>query len=330
MKPILVTGGAGFIGSHVVDVLLARGREVRVLDDLSGGRVSYLPLHDPNLDLRTGDVGDPRCVAAAVKGCGAVIHLAHSTPRPGIDPYDVSLTNLLGFINVLEAARLARIPRVVYASSGQVYGDATPAPLAEDLPPRPTGPEGMEKLLAEGYAELFARQHGLRVLGLRYFDVYGPRQPRDNLVEACLERLEARRPALLRGDGRQVRDFIHAEDAAHATVAALDSRRTGVLNVGSGQPTQLRELVQLLGFALDLRPLAHFVAARPDESTASVADVRALRATTGFLPLRSLRAGLAALASDRAARRRRGPARAADAPLPRPFVLPEPALRKAF
>jgi UDP-glucose 4-epimerase len=303
----LVTGGAGFIGSHVVDALLARGEEVRVLDDLSSGSVDNLPLHEPRLDLRVGDVGDPLVVASAMRGVRSCIHLAAqpAPARPDVDPYDLTLANLLGLINVLEAARQQDVHRVVFASSAEVYGDAPARPFTEATRPQPTGPRGMEKLLAEGYAALYARQYSLRALGLRYFNVYGPRQRRrDGVIPRFLAQLDGRRPALIRGDGRQVRDFIHVEDAARATLAARDSGHCGVLNVASGQATTIRELVQLLGYALDLRPLMHFVPRRLSETLESWADIKRLQGVTGFEPRYSLRTGLAALASDRAARHR--------------------------
>jgi UDP-glucose 4-epimerase len=305
---VLVTGGAGFIGSHVVDALLARGSEVRVLDDLSTGSVDYLPLHDPNLELRTGDLADPQVAAAAMRGVRACIHLAAQTgpARPGVDPYHVTLDNTLAFINLLDAARLQRVKRVLFASSSAVYGEAPEPPFTEATAPRPTGPEGIDKLLAEGYAELFSRRYGLRTLALRYFDVYGPRQrARDGVIPQYLDRLDAHRPVVIAGDGHQRRDFIHVEDAARATVAALDTDHCGAINVASGQPTELRELVRLLGYALDLRPLMHFVPAHPGAPAASWGDTARLRAVTGVTPAHSLRAGLAALATDRAAQRQR-------------------------
>ena len=306
--PVLVTGGAGFIGSHVVEALLARGTEVRVLDDLSTGSPDHLPLHDPNLELRTGDLADPVATASALRGIRACIHLA-ARPAParvGVDPYEITLANVMGFVNLLEGARQHGVRRVVFASSAAVYGEAPERPFTEATRARPTCPKGIEKLLCEGYATLFSRHHGLRTLGLRYFSVYGPRQPRrDGVIPKFLERLDARRPVLIRGDGHQRRDFIHVEDAARATVAALDSGHCGVLNVASGQATEIRELVRLLGYALDLRPLMHFVPAHAGEVTECQADIRRLRGVTGFAPERSLRSGLAALASDRAAQRRR-------------------------
>ncbi|HUR41990.1 MAG TPA: NAD-dependent epimerase/dehydratase family protein [Verrucomicrobiae bacterium] len=325
--PILVTGGAGFIGSHVVEALLAEGREVRVLDDLSTGRQSNLPLHDPNLELVAGDITDAAIVVEAMRGASACIHLAAQPgPRAGGDSCDVAMVNLLGFINVLEAARQCHVARIAFASSAAVYGEAEGATFSETTPPRPVTPAGMEALLAEGYAELYRRQHGLRPLGLRYFPVYGPRQHvRGGIVPDLLQRLDARRPILLRGDGHQQQDFIHVEDAAHATLAALDSAECGVLNVGSGRATSLRELVSAVGFALDVKPMMHFAPAAASNVATGVADTTALRRVTGLSPARSLRSGLAMMASDRLARRRRS-----TTTLRVPLMRPEPAARRAF
>ena len=304
--PCLVTGGAGFIGSHVAEALLARGTEVRVLDDLSGGRASHLPLHDPNLELRVGDVLDYATVAQAMAGVRRCVHLAARPVRTARDPYEAALSNILGFVNVLQAANAHRLERVVYASSAEVYGEGGDAPLAEDQESRPLGPAAMEKLVAEAYAALYRAQGGPEALGLRYFNVYGPRQ-RHGVVMQLVERVGRWRPAVLHGDGRQTRDFIHVEDAARLTLAALDGTASGTCNVGTGQGTPLRELARLVGLAFDRQPLLHFTAPRRDEAARSRADTRRMHEVLGALPVRSLRAGLAALASDWAARERLRP-----------------------
>jgi UDP-glucose 4-epimerase len=300
--PCLVTGGAGFIGSHVVEALLERGAEVRVLDDLSGGRAANLPLHDPNLELRAGDVLDCATVASAFAGMRSCVHLAAQTVRGARDPHEVALANVVGFVNVLQAAHAHGVARVVYASSAAVYGEAGDGPLAEDRAPAPRGPAAMEKLIMEAYAALYHAQAGTRVLGLRYFNVYGPRQ-RDGVVARLIERIGRWRPAVLHGDGHQTRDFVHVEDAARLTLAALASPATGVCNVGTGQDMSLREVAQLVGFAFDRRPLLHFSAARRDDLARSRADVTRMHALLGG-PARGLRAGLAPLVSDWAARER--------------------------
>jgi UDP-glucose 4-epimerase len=326
----LIVGGAGFIGSHIAEALLARGGEVRVLDDLSVGRTSSLLLHDPNLELRAGDMLDYAAVHDAMAGMHACVHVAARPLRGSSNPYEAALSNILGFINVLEAARAHRIGRLVYASSAAVYGTAGDRPLSEDTTPAPVTPDGLEKLVAEGYAAMYGRQYRLPALGLRYFNVYGPCQEGDapgaGVIPVLLERLAQRRPAVLHGDGRQVRDFVHVEDAAAATVAALNAEVCGVCNVATGVPTDLRQLVQLLGAALDLRPLSHFTPARPLPVTYSCGSTRLQRELLGFTPQHPLQAALEALASDWTARQRlraRAAPRAAAPPHP-----PVPRLRR--
>jgi UDP-glucose 4-epimerase len=308
--PTLIVGGAGFIGTQVVEALLARGCAVRVLDDLSSGRATTLPLHDPGLELRIGDMHDAGTVGQAMEGMRWCVHLA-AAPAPLRtlqDPYETALSNILGFINVLEAARQHRVERLVYASSAAVYGDAPDQPLAEDVAPRPVAPAGMEKLVVEGYAELYARQYGLHALGLRYFNVYGLRDDaasaRAGVLPHFVERISDRRPAVIHGDGAQTRDFIHVEDAALATAAALASDYCGLCNVASGERTELRDLAQRVGQALDCQPLVHHAAARAGEIAHSWADTHRLRQQVGFAEARRLKAGLTELAADWEARRR--------------------------
>ena len=299
-SPVLVTGGAGFIGSHVVEALLRRGLEVRVLDDLSSGRLEHLPLHDPNLELRTGDVTNPTVAVAAARGMRSCIHLAAQAVGPTPDPYATLLGNILGAINVFEAARKHKVPHVLFASSGAVYGDALAPPFNEQTVPAPVAPRGMEKLVIEGYAELYHRRDRIRTLGLRYFNVYGPRQPAGpeaGAIPTFLRQLAARRPLQLRGDGYQTRDYIHVADAAEATVLALLSDAQGVLNVATGEATDARQLAGLVGVALGTQPLLHFNAPRPDEPRASWADIGLLR-ELGFAPARQLRTALGELAAD--------------------------------
>jgi UDP-glucose 4-epimerase len=307
-RPTLVVGGAGFIGARVVEALLAAGAEVRVFDDLSSGRATSLPLHDPNLELRIGDMHEPATLDEAMRGMKACVHLAAArVPRRALrDPYETALSNILGFINVLDAARRHHVERLVYASSAAVYGDAPDVPLAENTPARPISPLGMEKLVAEGYAELYARQYRLRALGLRYFSVYGLRDAADDdgVIGRMLARVADRRPALVHGDGAQTRDFVHVEDAARATVAALSSNEVGICNVASGERVEVAQLAQMVGEALGRRPMVHRTAARANEIVHSWADTRRLRESLGFTPDRRLAAGLGELAADWEARQR--------------------------
>jgi UDP-glucose 4-epimerase len=252
----LVTGGAGFIGSHVVDALLRRGDTVTVLDDLSTGRRENLRgALERGALLHAVDVRD----AAAVAGVFAtarpevVFHLAarvdvtHSVAHPVED----LMTNVVGTINVLEAARAAGTQRLVNSSTGGgLYGEAEVLPTPEDHPVRPLAPYGQAKYAAEGYCELYSRLHGLSIVSLRYGNVYGPRQDlrgEAGVVAIFFGRLlEGRRPMIF-GDGRQTRDWVEVSDVVNANLAAAASEVRAPVNIARGRETSLLELLGLLG-----------------------------------------------------------------------------------
>jgi UDP-glucose 4-epimerase len=298
-SPILVIGGAGFIGSHVVEALLARGNCVRVLDDLSSGRPQNLPMEDCRLDLMVGDILDFHTVREAMSGVRRCIHLAAqvSPERSLEDPYGSALWNILGFINVLEAAHERRLDRFVYASSAAVYGNGGDGPLDEQAPTRPVSPYGLEKVVNEQYADLYHRVHGLSTLGLRYFHVYGARQnarsPYSGEISEFADRMVAGGAPLIHGDPLQTRDFIHVEDAAEATIAALDADYCGLCNVASGKRVDLLQVAELLGERMGVDAEPDLEPARPGEVNHGVADVRTLRRQLHFATRRTLRAGLA-------------------------------------
>ncbi|HJS96487.1 MAG TPA: NAD-dependent epimerase/dehydratase family protein, partial [Solirubrobacteraceae bacterium] len=240
----LVTGGAGFIGSHVVDALVARGDEVTVVDNLSSGRRSNLADAEAcGVVLRVADVRDSGALASifAAARPEVVFHLAaqidvrHSVDDPAHD----ADSNVLGTIRVLEASRAAGVRRVVNTSTGGgLYGDATSIPTPEDHPIRPLAPYGQGKYAAEGYCSLYTRLHGLSTVSLRYGNVYGPRQ--DVHGEAgvvaifCGCAVEGRRPTVF-GDGSQTRDWVEVGDVACANLLAGDAELTGPVNIGSGR-----------------------------------------------------------------------------------------------
>lgn len=249
-RPVLVTGGAGFIGSHTVEALLAAGHCVRVLDNFSGGRAESLPEGHPQLDIMDGDVTRVADVQAAVRGCRQAIHLAAgSAEEPS--PAALAQVNIVGFLTLREAAVAAQLERVVYASSAAVYGRACERPCAESAPKVPCSPRGLEALVCEQYAAMLGAQTRTRFAALRYFNVYGPRQatrgPRAGVIGRWLERQQQGRAPLLHGDGEQSRDFIYVKDAARATLAALYSPYQGAINVCTGRSTTLQELADLFG-----------------------------------------------------------------------------------
>ncbi len=297
---ILVTGGAGFIGSHIVRALLAAGESVRVLDDLSTGRADNLA--GLSVDFVRGDIRDAATVARAVAGVRAVCHHAAmiSVPRSVEDPLGSHRVNVEGTLTVLEAARQAGVKRFVLASSAAIYGDEPSLPKSEQSPQRPQSPYAIHKLIGEQYLRLYHDLYGLDTLSLRYFNVYGPRQdpasPYAAVIPLFIAALrDGRRPTIF-GDGRQTRDFIYVGDVARANVAALQAPAPGgrVINVAGGRRIDLLELLATLGriFGVDPDPL--FAPERPGDVRHSVAAVEAAAQVLAFRPAVELPEGLAA------------------------------------
>lgn len=284
---VLVTGGAGFIGSHTVEALVAEGATVRVLDDFSTGKRSNVP-HHPRLDIHTGDVRDASTVESAMKDVTHVLHLAAQVSvQASIDgPVASCSRNILGFVTVLNAAHTHGVRRFVYASSAAVYGVPHRLPLDETSPLRPMSPYGLEKRVNEHYAELFQQLFGLPTLGLRYFNVYGPRQdpcsPYAGVISKFVHCARSHRPLTIYGDGRQTRDFIYVQDVAAANVRALKSTMTGVCNVATGTSCSLLDLVEAIGRHLG-RPLRiRYAPALPGDIPHSGAQNTMLRRDLGI------------------------------------------------
>jgi UDP-glucose 4-epimerase len=300
----LVTGGAGFIGSHVVDALVARGDRVTVVDDLSSGRRSNLADAEARgAVLNEADVRDADALASifAAARPEVVFHLAaqidvrHSVEDPAHD----ADANVLGTIRVLEAARVAGARKVINTSTGGgLYGDASVIPTPEDHPIRPLAPYGQGKHAAEGYCELYTRLHGLPTVSLRYGNVYGPRQ--DVHGEAgvvaifCGCAVEGRRPTVF-GDGRQTRDWVEVGDVARANLLAADAEGfTGPVNIGSGRETSVVELIEALNEVSDRGelPPPSFVPERAGEVRRSCLDVTRADGELGWRATVGLQAGL--------------------------------------
>ena len=303
LSPVLVVGGAGFIGSHTVEALLARGYRVRVLDDLSSGKLDNLPPRRDGLDLMVGDVREPATVKLALRGVRGCIHLAAqvSAARAVEDPQGSATRNILGFINVVEAMRAQGVARLVYASSAAVYGESQNLPLDEDEGLQPTNPYGLEKQVDELYAGLYARLHGLNSLGLRYFNVYGPRQdpssPYSGVISKFMQGLYAGETLRIFGDGRQTRDFVYVGDVAQANVLALESEHCGVCNVATGSRVDLLQLVETLGDCLGGAARLEFAAPRQGDIRHSCGSGKRLRRWLDFAPGCSLEEGLGRLAA---------------------------------
>ena len=248
---VLVTGGAGFIGSHSVEQLLEANIPVRVLDNFSAGSRQNLPSHSL-LDIQVGDIRDDLAVHKAMEDITHVLHLAAQVSvQASVDnPPGSCSTNIGGFVNVLQAARLFGVQRMVYASSAAVYGRPARLPLSETDMAQPCSPYGLEKYVNDQYAALFEREFGVSLLGLRYFNVYGPRQdpqsPYAGVISKFISMIEQHQPLSVFGDGAQTRDFIFVQDVAKANVQALQSKMTGVCNVATGLSVSLLHLIEVL------------------------------------------------------------------------------------
>lgn len=294
---VLVTGGAGFIGSHSVDALLAAGRRVTVLDNFSAGRADNLPV-SPELTVIRGDIRDAAAVQAAMAGATRVLHLAAqvSVQKSMNDPVDSCHQNVVGFLNVLDAARRAGVPRVVYASSAAVYGVPDTLPLDELAEPAPISPYGLEKSVNDQYAHLYHRQWGMSVLGLRYFNVYGPRQdptsPYAGVISKFARGLIDGTPLRVFGDGGQTRDFVYVGDVARVNLMALDAGYSGVCNVGTGHSVTLLELIQALAGAAGRTPEVRHEPPAAGDIRHSAMSPGLLREVFGEMALTPLAQGL--------------------------------------
>lgn len=294
----LVTGGAGFIGSHVVAALAAAGESVRVIDDLSSGSWQSLAAY-PTVERIEGDVRSAR-LAEAVRGVEWILHLAAdvSVERSLADPERAHAHNATATLAVLQAARAHGVRRLVYASSSAAYGDG-PAPAREDQPPQPLSPYAASKVSGEHYARAFAHSFGLDAVSLRFFNVYGPGQRHDGPYAAVIPRFcrAARRgeTAVVHGDGEQTRDFVHVEDAARAMLLAARSARSfrgDVFNVGSGCEVSVNRLAADIG-ELSGRPLPlRNEPARQGDIRRSLADIGRARRDLGYEPAVAWRDGL--------------------------------------
>jgi UDP-glucose 4-epimerase len=297
---VLVTGGAGFIGSHSVEALLDAGAQVTVLDNFSSGKRSNLPRHAA-LSVVEGDIRDAALVGRLAEPVTHVLHLAAQVSvRASVEePVASAGHNVTGFLNVLGAVRGRHDVRMVYASSAAVYGAPCELPLTEMSACAPSSPYGLEKLIDDQYAALFRSLYGVSALGLRYFNVYGPRQdpasPYAGVISRFASRLNADEPLTVFGDGQQTRDFVFVKDVARANVAALRSAHIGVLNVGTGGSVTLLELIETLARCAGRTPEVRFDPPAAGDIRHSAMCPDRIREVLGFLPETSLQAGLTTL-----------------------------------
>jgi UDP-glucose 4-epimerase len=300
-KKVLVTGGAGFIGSHLVDELLRVGSRVNVIDDLSSGKKQNLQeaSRREGFSFIEGSVCDLDLLKRSFEDRDYIFHQAGvvSVPQSIEDPQRSHEVNLTGSLNVLLAARETGVKKVILASSSAVYGDSPALFKQENQVPRPQSPYAVTKLAAEYYSQIFGSAYGLQSICLRYFNVYGPRQDLHSDYAAVIPRfiqalLEGKAPTIF-GDGQQTRDFVFVKDVVSANLAAAASPAIGIFNIASGQAVNLNDLAQLLSKLTDrqdLRP--HYAPERVGDIKHSRADVR-LAKEIGFNARCELESGLA-------------------------------------
>jgi UDP-glucose 4-epimerase len=287
----LVTGGAGFIGSHITEALVQRGQRVRVLDNLSTGRLDALKGCLSQIAWIEGDVRDPAVVRPAVEGVDVVFHQAAlaSMPRSVADPMSTHEVCVTGTLRVLIAAREAGVRRVVYAASSSAYGNAPQLPKRESQPPEPASPYAAAKLAGEHYCEAFTAVYGLETVRLRYFNVFGPGQDPSSPYSAVIPlfvtaMLGGRRPTVY-GDGTQSRDFTFISDVVAANLLAADAPAAAgnVYNVASGRAVSLLKIITLLNQFLDTKVEPAFESPRPGDVKHSLADLSRAKADLGYV-----------------------------------------------
>ena len=297
---VLVTGGAGFIGSHIVDRLIANGHHPTVLDNFSTGKRNNLAnvLRSKSLVITRGDIRRIHRLLPKLERVDRVCHLAamtdvHASIR---DPVLTSEVNLTGTLRVLETARKLGAGRVVFASSAAVYGSPSTFPVTEDVDVVPISPYGASKAASELYCGSFEENHGIETISLRYFNIYGPRQAStqySGVISVFARRLLRRLPLRIFGDGSQSRDFIYVADAVEATVAALEKPLLNrVFNIATGRETTILKLAEKMREIAGVSSHLRFEPARKGDIKRSVADISRARSELNFFPRSSLHDGL--------------------------------------
>jgi nucleoside-diphosphate-sugar epimerase len=303
---VLVTGGGGFIGSHLVEALLQRGASVRALDNLTTGHRANLagvlahPEAQKAFTFIEGDVTDRKTVQEAIKGVDYVLHQAAlpSVQRSVEDPITSNRVNVEGTLNVLVAAQEARVRRVVYASSSSVYGDSPQLPKLESMPTNPLSPYAVSKLAAEAYCRTFTRVYGLETVSLRYFNVFGPRQDPNSLYAAVLPRfigaLLSEEPPVIYGDGSQSRDFTYIENVVQANLLALEATEVGgeAFNIACGESVTLKTVLECLAEFSNRVVVPEYQASRAGDIKHSLADISKAERMLGYRPVTPFHEGL--------------------------------------
>ncbi|RMG23604.1 MAG: SDR family oxidoreductase [Armatimonadetes bacterium] len=293
----LVTGGAGFIGSHLAEALLEREVEVTVLDNLSTGQRSNVP---ESARFIEASILDESSVEEALRDCEAVFHLAAqvSVPESMERPVQSITTNATGTLLLLERARRAGVKRFIYSSSSAVYGESPASPKREDLAPEPISPYGVGKLAGEEYVSAYARCYGMQTASLRYFNVFGPRQRHDSpyaaVIPIFLSQMREGKPLTVYGDGEQTRDFTFVADIVQANLKAMESERLDgkAFNIACGRSISLNDLIRTLAAVFGQEPEVRYLPPRPGDIKHSSADIRKAQERLGYSPQFTLEEGL--------------------------------------
>ena len=296
----LVTGGGGFIGAHLVRRLLADGKNVRVVDNLSTGEILRLSDLMADIEFIEGDLADEEISQEATEGVAYVFHEAAipSVQRSVQDPVGTNRANITATLNLLESSRKAGVRRFVYAASSSAYGDTPTLPKQESMRPRPLSPYALQKLAGEQYCKLFFDIYGLETVSLRYFNVFGPRQDPNSEYSAVVpkftSKLLAGEAISVYGDGEQSRDFTYIENVVEANLLALRAPRAAgqVVNVGCGARISLNELVRILENELATKAKVNYESAKPGDVRHSLADIRRAKELLGYEPKVMIQEGL--------------------------------------
>ena len=307
---VLVTGGAGFIGSHLVDALLERGLKVRVADNFSTGQRQNL---NPKAELIEADIRDLDAIRPAFAGVDTVFHTAALARVPlSIErPVETHMVNALGTLNALMAARDARVRRFVFSGSSSVYGNQEELPLHEKMAPRPLNPYALQKLVGEQYTRLFHHLYGMETLTLRYFNVFGPRMTTEGayvtVIGIFLRQRREGKPLTIHGDGNQSRDFTHVRDVVRANLLAIDCALAdgSALNIGQGRRVSINRIAEMIGGQIEYQP------ERPGDMRHTLADYSQAEKILGWRPSVSAEVGVAELIDLAGLQQRGGPAHAA-------------------
>ena len=305
---VLVTGGAGFIGSHLVDRLLKEGFEVTVIDNLTSGNVENIAHHQGRKEFcfTKGDIRDVSLVDEMVKDADVVFHEAAfvSAALSVENPLITNEINVTGTLNLLKASADLNVKRFVYASSAAVYGEASPPQKKETMAPQPTSPYAVSKLAAENYVQVFHQLYGIETVSLRYFNVYGPRQSFDlrsaygGVITLFINRLLENMPPIIYGDGEQTRDFVYVHDVVDANMLALNTARaTGeVFNIGTGRQTTINQVAETLQNIMNRKNLKSIYSdPRPGDPRQGYANIDKAKRVLGYEPRYALQEGLSEL-----------------------------------